>query len=166
MRSRYFLAASAAALALVPVAAACGSSGSAGGSTAHATVTSQSGTTSASGSAMGHSFSTEITSLGAAVNRLSKVSPSEHSGKVATELTQIQHELGKARGELATTTFPAAVQSQKQQLMGSLNRWSSDLGRAESSARQGNTKQALQQAQSATYKDLKSLIQTVQAVAS
>ncbi|HEX3328579.1 MAG TPA: hypothetical protein VHS27_01590 [Gaiellales bacterium] len=165
MRSRNVLAASAVALALVPGAAACGSSGSANGSSAQPTVTSQSGTTSASGSAMGHSFSAEIASLGAVVNRLSKVSPSAGSGQVATDLTQIRAQLGKARGQLATTTFPSALQSQKQQLMGSLNRWNSDLGRAESSARQGNTKQALQQAQSATYQDLKSLIQTVQAVA-
>lgn len=164
MRSRNVLAASAAALALVPVAAACGSSGSANGSSAHATVTSQSGTTSATGSAMGHTFSAEITSLGAVVNQLSKMSSSAGSGRVATELTQIRNQLGKARGQLATTTFPSAVQSQKQQLMGSLNRWDSDLGRAESSARNGNTKQALQEAQSATYNDLKTLIQTVQAV--
>lgn len=164
MRSRNVLAASAAALALVPVAAACGSSGSANGSSAHATVTSQSGTTSATGSAMGHTFSAEITSLGAVVNQLSKMSSSAGSGRVATELTQIRNQLGKARGQLATTTFPSAVQSQKQQLMGSLNRWNSDLSRAESSARNGNTKQALQEAQSATYNDLKTLIQTVQAV--
>lgn len=164
MRSRNVLAASAAALALVPVAAACGSSGSANGSSAHATVTSQSGTTSATGSAMGHTFSAEITSLGAVVNQLSKMSSSAGSGRVATELTQIRNQLGKARGQLATTTFPSAVQSQKQQLMGSLNRWNSDLGRAELSARNGNTKQALQEAQSATYNDLKTLIQTVQAV--
>src|SRR5690242_19273509 len=106
MRSRNALAASAVALVLVPVAAACGSSGSANGSSAQATVTSQSGTTSASGSAMGHSFSAEIASLGAVVNRLSKVSPSAGSGKVATDLTQIRAQLGKARGQLATTTFP------------------------------------------------------------
>jgi cob(I)alamin adenosyltransferase len=164
MRTRNVVAASAVALVLVPAAAACGGSGSANGSSAHATVTSQSGTTSASGSAAGHSFAAQISSLGAVVDRLSSVSGSAGSSQVATDLSRIQRQLDSARGRLATTSFPSAVQPEKQQLMTSLDRWSADLSRAESSARQGNTHQALHQAQSSTYEDLKSLLDTVRSM--
>jgi cob(I)alamin adenosyltransferase len=163
MRARNVVAASAVALAIVP-AAACGGNGSANGSTAGATVTSQSGTTSATGNAAGHSFSAQIASLGAVVDRLSNVSGSAGSSQVASDLTRIQHQLGKARGQLATTSFPSAIQPEKQQLMTSLNRWSADLSKAESTARQGNTQEALRQAQSTTYKDLKSLLDTVRSM--
>jgi hypothetical protein len=164
MERRNVVAAAAVALALVPAAAACGGNGSANGSSAHATVTSQSGTTSATGSAAGHSFSAQISSLGAVVDRLSSVSGSAGSSQVATDLTKIRRQLGKARGRLASTTFPSAVQPEKQQLMSSLDRWSADLSRAESSARQGNTRQALRQAQSSTYKNLKTLLDTVRSM--
>ena len=164
MRTRNVVTAFAVTLAIVPAAAACGGNGSANGSSAHVTVTSQSGTTSASGNAAGHSFSAQIASLGAVVDRLSNVSGSAGSDQVANDLTRIQNQLGKARGRLANTKFPSAVQSQKQQLMTSLTRWSADLSRAESTARNGNTKQALKQAQSSTYKDLKGLLDTVRSI--
>jgi hypothetical protein len=164
MRARNVAAASVVALALVPAAAACGGGGSANGSSAGATVTSQSGTTSATGNAAGHSFSAEISSLGAVVDRLSNVSGSAGSSRVATDLTRIRRQLGKARGQLETTSFPSAVQPEKQQLMTSLNRWSADLRRAESTARQGHTQQALRQAQSTTYRDLKTLLDTVRSM--
>jgi hypothetical protein len=164
MRSRNVVAASAVALALVPAAAACGGSGSANGSSAGATVTSQSGTSSATGNAAGHSFSAQISSLGAVVDRLSNLSGSAGSSQVATDLTRIRRQLGKARGQLATTSFPSAIQPEKQQLMASLNRWSADLSRAESTARQGHTQQALRQAQSTTYKNLKGLLDTVRSM--
>lgn len=164
MRTRNVVAAFAVTLAIVPVAAACGGNGSANGSSAHVTVTSQSGTTTASGNAAGHSFSAQIASLGAVVDRLSNMSGSAGSDQVATDLTQIRHQLGRARERLSTTTFPSAVQPQKQQLMNSLSRWSSELSQAESTARQGNTKQALKQAQSSTYKNLKGLLDTVRAI--
>jgi hypothetical protein len=164
MRMRNVVAASAVALVLVPAAAACGGNGSANGSTARATVTSQSGTTSASGSAAGQSFSAQIASLGAVVDRLSSVSGSAGSGQVATDLTRIRRQLGKAEGRLATTSFPSAVQPEKRQLMTSLARWSAALSRAESTARQGNTRQALRQAQSSTFRDLKTLLDTVRSI--
>jgi hypothetical protein len=164
MRARNVVTASVAALALVPAAAACGGNGSANGSSAGATVTSRSGTTSASGNAAGHSFSAQIASLGAVVDRLSNVSGSAGSSQVATDLTRIQHQLGKARGQLASTSFPSAVQPEKQQLMTSLNRWSAELSQAESTARQGHTQQALQEAQSTTYKTLKGLLDTVRSM--
>jgi hypothetical protein len=165
MRTRNLLAASAVTLALVPAAAACGGNGSsANGSSARATVTSQSGTTSATGSVAGHSFAAQIASLGAVVDRLSNVSGSAGSGQVATDLSGIRRQLGKARGRLATTSFPSSVQAEKQQLMTSLDRWSADLTRAESTARRGNTRQALRQAQSATYEDLKGLLDTVRSI--
>jgi hypothetical protein len=164
MRARNIVAASAVALALVPAAAACGGSGSANGSSAGATVTSQSGTTSATGNAAGHSFSAQISSLGAVVDRLSNLSGSAGSSKVATDLARIRRQLGRARGQLASTNFPSAVQPEKQQLMSSLDRWSADLSKAESSARQGHTQQALRQAQSTTYKDLKTLLDTVRSM--
>lgn len=164
MRTRNVAAALAVALALVPVAAGCGGNGSANGSSASASLTSQSGTTSAMGSAAGHSFTAQIASLGAVVDRLSNVSSSAGSGTVATDLRKIQQQLGQARGRLATTTFPSALQPQKQQLMTSLDQWSADLSQAESTARQGHTKQALQQAQSTTYRDLKGLLDTVRSV--
>jgi hypothetical protein len=162
MRTRNVAAALAVALALVPVAAGCGGNGSANGSSA--SLTSQSGTTSAMGSAAGHSFTAQIASLGAVVDRLSNVSGSAGSGTVATDLTQIRQQLGQARGRLAATTFPSALQPQKQQLMTSLDQWSADLSQAESTARQGHTKQALQQAQSTTYQDLRGLLDTVRSV--
>jgi hypothetical protein len=92
------------------------------------------------------------------------VSGSAGSSQVANDLTRIQRQLGKARGQLATTNFPSAVQPEKQQLMTSLNRWSADLSKAVSTARQGNTKQALHQAQSTTYQDLKTLLDTVRSM--
>jgi hypothetical protein len=162
MRTLNVVAAS--AVALVLAAAACGGNGSANGSSARATVTSQSGTTSATGSAAGHSFSAQIASLGAVVDRLSSLSGSAGSGQVAADLTRIRRQLGKARGRLATTSFPSAVQPEKRQLMTSLDRWSADLSRAESTARQGNVRQALRQAQSSTFKDLKSLLDTVRSI--
>ena len=161
MRKRNMVAALIAVLVLVPAAAACGGSASANGSTAGATVTSQSGTTMASGDVAGHNFSAQIASLSSLLDRLSHVSGSAGSSQVATALKQIRGQLEEVRGHLATTTFPSAVQTQKQQLMGFLDQWDADLGPAESSARQGDTAQALRQAQSTTYHDLKSLIETV-----
>jgi hypothetical protein len=141
MRTRNIVAASVTVLVLVPAAAACGGSASANGSSAGATVTSRSGTTTASGNVAGHSFSAQIASLGS--------------------LKRIRVRLEDVRGHLAATTFPSSVQTQKQELMGFLDQWDADLGPAESSARQGDTAQALRQAQSTTYDDLKSLIDTI-----
>jgi hypothetical protein len=46
--------------------------------------------------------------------------------------------------------------------MGFLDQWGADLGRAESTAREGHTAQALRQAKSTTYHDLTGLIATIQ----
>jgi hypothetical protein len=126
------------------------------------TVTSQSGATTATGAATGHSFSMQIGSLSALVDRLSTLSGSTGSHQVSAGLKQIRQGLAKARGRLATTTFPASVQMQKQELMGFLDQWGADLRTAESSADHGETAQALRQAKSASYRDLTSLISTIQ----
>ena len=161
MRTRNIVAASVTVLVLVPAAAACGGSASANGSSAGATVTSRSGTTTASGNVAGHSFSAQIASLGSLLDRFSHISGSAGSQRVATALKRIRVRLEDVRGHLAATTFPSSVQTQKQELMGFLDQWDADLGPAESSARQGDTAQALRQAQSTTYDDLKSLIDTI-----
>jgi hypothetical protein len=163
MQARNVVAVSAVALALVP-AAACGGNGSANGSSAGATVTSRSGTTSATGSVAGHGFSAQIASLGAVVDRLSNVPGSAGSGQVANDLTGIRRRLTQARSRLSTAGFPAAAQPEKHQLMTSLDRWSADLNRAEATAREGHAQQALRQAQSPTYRELKSLLDAVRSI--
>jgi hypothetical protein len=162
MRTRNLVAASAITLVLVPAAAACGGSASADNTTAGASVTSQSGTTSAGAGIGGHTFATQITSLSGLVNRLSNISTSSGSTQVANAIQQVRQKLAKVRGQLATTTFPAVVQTQKQELMGFLDQWGSDLGQAQRTAEAGNTTKALQQAESSSYHDLKSLLATVQ----
>lgn len=161
MRTRNLVAASAAVLVIVPAAAACGGSASSNGTSGAATVSSGGGTTTASGSAAGHSFTTQIASLSALLNQVSTLSGSAGSQQVASGLKRVRQQIPVVRGRLATTSFPSSVQAQKQQLMGFLDQWDADLSQAQSSASQGHTGLALQQARSSTYQDLKNLLSTV-----
>ena len=158
MRTRNLVAASAATLALVPAAAGCGGGASDNHTTAGASVTAQSGTTSAGAAAAGHAFTAQISSLSALLGRLSSMDTSSGSAQVATALGEARRQLAQLRGTLATTAFPSVLQSQKQELMGLLDRWGSDLSRAQRTARAGRTGTALDQAESTAYHALQSLV--------
>jgi hypothetical protein len=165
MRTRT-LPAVAIVLVLTPLAAACGGGASGNGSSGTAAVSSHAGTTTVTGSAAGHSFQAQITTLGNLLDRVSKMSGSTGSGRVEMTLGGLRRGLTNARTKLAATSFPSVVHSQKRQLMQALARWDVDLAHAQQSARNGNTSQALHQAKSSTFRDLKALVDTVMAAAS
>jgi hypothetical protein len=153
--------------ALVLVAAtACGGSASANGSSGAAAVSSHGGTTTVTGSGGGHSFQAQITSLAALLDRASRMSGSGGGGHLATAIAGVRKGLGTARAKLASTTFPSVIASQKRQLLRALGGWDGDLARAQQTARSGDTGQALDQARSSTFSDLKALVDTLTAASS
>lgn len=162
MHTNALLAATATA-AVMAVAAACGTGASANGGSGSAAVSTGSGSTTVSGSAAGHSFSAQLSSLTGLVDRLTRLSGSAGSGQVASSIGHVRSGLGRVRASLTQTAFPSLIKSQKQRLIGFLGRWDGDLGRAQASARNGNTRAAIREARSSTYRDLRSLLDTLSA---
>ena len=152
----------AAALTLVPAVAACGGNASANGSSGSVTVSTQGGATSLSGGAAGHSFSAQLRSLGALLSRAASLSGSQGSAQIASTIGQMRRGLRTVSGDLQSATLPSAVQTQKQQLVGFLDKWNGDLARAQGTAQAGRSMQAIQQVQDTSYRDLKSLVDVLQ----
>jgi hypothetical protein len=147
--------------AVLAGATACGGNASANGGSA--AVSSGSGTTTVTGNAAGHSFSMEIGSLSRITDELPRLSGSAGSDRLATSIGRVRTALGHVRAQLAATAFPSLVRSQKGRLLGFLDRWGGDLGRAQASARNGDTAAAIRQARSSTYSDLRGLLAAVSA---
>ena len=151
-----------AALSLASGAAACGGGASAGGASATGAVSTGAGATTVTGSAAGHSFSAQIASITALLQRVSALSGSAGSQQLATRLGDVRQRLSTADQNLKDAQVPSALQDGKQQLDESLQDWNADLAAAQQTAQSGDTQKALSQATSSTYDDLRGLVQSLQ----